>query len=153
ILLPRARLPLHIFEPRYLAMIDDVLATPGRMIGMIQPVADAKDKDRPAVYSVGCAGRVTSFAETEDGRIMIGLTGLCRFEIGEELMQTSPYRQIRPRWDKFLADIETPPAAAIDHARLATVLEPYLKTQSIEADWATIKAMSDELLVSTLTMI
>jgi uncharacterized protein len=157
ILLPRARLPLHIFEPRYLAMIDDVLATPGRMIGMIQPLvnetADAQDKDRPAVYSIGCAGRVTSFAETEDGRLMIGLTGLCRFEIGEELRQPSPYRQVRPRWDRFLADMETPPAVTIDHAKLAAILEPYLKAQSIEADWATIKAMSDELLISTLTMI
>jgi Lon protease-like protein len=155
VLLPRARLPLHIFEPRYLAMIDDVLATQGRMVGMVQPTADADDKsgDAPPVYSVGCAGRVTSFAETEDGRLMVGLTGLCRFEIGEELQRPNPYRRVRPNWEKFQADLDASPDVAIDHERLSAILQPYFKAQSIETDWTAIQGMSDESLISTLAMI
>jgi Lon protease-like protein len=155
VLLPRARLPLHIFEPRYLAMIDDVLGTQGRMIGMIQPSAEADSKsgDVPPVYSVGCAGRITSFAETEDGRLMVGLTGLCRFEIAEELHLQNPYRQVRPVWEKFQADLTAASDISIDHERLSAILQPYFKSQSIEADWATIEGMSDEILISTLAMI
>ncbi len=155
VLLPRARLPLHVFEPRYLAMIDDVLATQGRMIGIIQPTAetDTHRDTPPAVYGVGCAGRLSSFAETEDGRLMIGITGICRFEVGEELSAQTPYRQVRPTWDAFTADMKEPAPITIDRERLATVLRPYFKTQNIEADWATIEAMADENLISTLTMI
>ena len=155
VLLPRSRLPLHVFEPRYLAMIDDVLGTQGRMIGMIQPSGEAdKTSDAlPPIYSVGCAGRITSFAETEDGRLMIGLTGVCRFEVKEELKQQNPYRQVLPIWEKFLGDMQEPQDVAIDHNRLSEVLKPYFKTQSIEADWATIEDMSDETLISTLAMI
>ena len=155
VLLPRSRLPLHVFEPRYLAMIDDVLGTQGRMIGMIQPSVETdKTKDAlPPIYSVGCAGRITSFAETEDGRLMIGLTGVCRFEVKEELRQQNPYRQVLPIWEKFLGDMTEPQDVAVDHDRLAEVLKPYFKAQSIEADWATIEDMSDETLISTLVMI
>lgn len=155
VLLPRARLPLHVFEPRYLAMVDDVLATQHRMIGMIQPSGDVeKDVDNKSpVYGVGCAGRITSFAETEDGRLMIGLTGVCRFEIGVELKQKSPYRQVQPLWEKFLEDREEPGDVEIDHARFAEALKPYFKSQSIEADWEAIENMEPEMLVSTLAMI
>lgn len=155
VLLPRARLPLHIFEPRYLAMIDDVLATQGRMMGMIQPTADEPSgtADRPPVYSVGCAGRVTSFAETEDGRMMISLTGLCRFEVEAELDLQSPYRQICPKWEKFIGDMAEPAPASIDMNRMSNILKPYFKSQNIEADWATIEGMADEMLISTLAMI
>jgi Lon protease-like protein len=155
VLLPRARLPLHIFEPRYLSMIDDVLGTPSRMIGMIQPTEETDDRkpDRAAIYSVGCAGRITSFAETEDGRFMIGLTGLCRFEVEHELDVKTPYRKIHPNWDRFLDDLKEPAEVSIDHARLSMMLQPYFKSQSMEADWIAIESMADETLVATLTMI
>ena len=152
VLLPRARLPLHIFEPRYLAMLDDVLATPGRLIGMVQPMAeDAKNDAPPAVYNVGCAGRVVNFAETEDGRMMIILTGLSRFEIVEEVKADTPYRRVRADWKKFCSD--KTPETGVDHARLLVALKPYFKAQSIEADWAAIESMQDENLISTLAMI
>ena len=155
VLLPRARLPLHIFEPRYLAMIDDVLATQGRMIGIIQPTVETENAGTavPPVYSVGCAGRLTSFAETEDGRLMIALSGVCRFEIFEELQLQNPYRQVRPNWEQFLTDMKDAPDVTIDHERLSAVLKPYFKSQNIEADWAAIDGMSDENLISTLVMI
>ena len=155
VLLPRARLPLHIFEPRYLAMIDDALSTQGRMIGMIQPMEDTSSKspEPTPIYNVGCAGRITSFAETEDGRMMIGLTGICRFHIKEEVSLHTPYRQVRPDWKSFVNDIGDAPDVSIDHARLSAILQPYFKSQSIEADWATIEGMSDDLLISTLAMI
>ena len=155
VLLPRARLPLHIFEPRYLAMVDDVLATSSRMIGMIQPKADepSGSADHPAVYSVGCAGRIMSFAETEDGHMMISLSGLCRFEIDQELEVQKPYRMVRAKWDKFGTDINLVPTVSIDHDRLSGVLKPYFKSQNIDADWATIESMADETLISTLAMI
>lgn len=155
VLLPRARLPLHVFEPRYLAMVDSVLATHDRLIGMVQPKSGEPSGtgDKPAVYSIGCAGRISSFAETEDGRMMVSLTGLSRFEIAEELNTDSPYRRVRPLWDKFAADVKPETSATVDHDRLSTILKPYFKSQSIEADWATIDGMTDELLISTLVMI
>ena len=154
VLLPRARLPLHIFEPRYLAMIDDALATQGRMIGMVQPNGEIKTgNDKPAVYAIGCAGRITSFAEMDDGRMMISLTGLSRFEIQEELNMDNPYRQVHPNWEKFVSDLTPPTDTPIDHERLSRILQPYFKTQSIEADWTAIESMEDEMLVSTLAMI
>lgn len=167
VLLPHAPLPLHIFEPRYLAMIDDALVTRARLIGMIQPCIDAAHNDThshshdsdhdddtpPAIYSVGCAGRISSFAEMDDGRFMISLTGLCRFEVGEELALPTPYRQVRPVWDRFLADMKEVADITLDTARLSAALKPYFKSQNIEADWSTIEAMSPETLVSTLTMV
>lgn len=155
VLLPRARLPLHIFEPRYLAMVDHVLATQNRLIGMVQPTGDGPTGtgDKPLVYSVGCAGRITSFAETEDGRLMISLTGLCRFDVAEELISDQPFRQIRPKWDRFVDDTKADTELVIDHERLSAILKPYFKSQNIEADWATIEGMTDEVLISTLAMI
>jgi Lon protease-like protein len=158
VLLPHARLPLHVFEPRYLAMIDDALATTGRMIGIIQPKDDEGDKPNksappPELYSIGCAGRITSFAEMEDGRLMIGLNGRCRFKIAEELTQKHLYRQVKPRWEKFLSDLEEPKPCLIDHTKLSSVLQPYLKAQHMEADWAAIEGMEDEDLIATLVMV
>ena len=100
VLLPRARLPLHIFEPRYLAMIDDVLATRTRMIGMIQPSTelDGSNLSPPALYSVGCAGRITSFNETDDGRLLVVLTGVCRFRVMHEIKVSRLYRTVKADW-------------------------------------------------------
>ena len=102
IVLPRARLPLNIFEPRYLAMFEDVLKTRERLIGMIQPVD--KDAEGP-MHAVGCAGRVTSFTETDDGRYMISLTGVSRFRLGEQIEGFVPYLQAKSDWQDFARDL------------------------------------------------
>ena len=103
LLLPRARLPLNIFEPRYLAMLDDVLRSDHRLIGMVQPYEGPAPQ--PKLHVIGCAGRVTSLSETEDGRYLIALTGVSRFRIGGELDGFTPYRRIRAEWPDFAADL------------------------------------------------
>src|SRR5271155_4493810 len=104
LLLPRGRLPLNIFEPRYLAMTRDALAGE-RLIGMVQPTDPGASGSNPSVYPTGCAGRITSFSETEDGRFLITLTGLCRFRIGAELPLEKGYRRVVPQWHEFGRDV------------------------------------------------
>ncbi|MBI1170245.1 ATP-dependent protease [bacterium] len=152
ILLPRARLPLHIFEPRYLAMIEDCLKSDRRMIGMIQP--RAMQGGAPALSSVGCAGRITSFSETDDGRYMITLTGISRFRLVEEVAGFQPYRRCQVDWTPFARDMqgeETEP----DFPRAAFLdkLAPYLKQRHLGVDWATLKEAEDELLINALSML
>jgi Lon protease-like protein len=154
VLLPRAKLPLNVFEPRYLAMIEDALAQPGRMIGIIQPNApEDKNVIAPPIYKIGCAGRIVSFNETDDGRFMIGLAGVCRFEVAGELPTGKPYRRVRPDWRKFLPDLDTPAISHIDRKHLTIVLQHYFKVQNIDADWRAMQNTPDELLVSSLVMI
>jgi Lon protease-like protein len=153
VLLPRARLPLNIFEPRYLSMVDDVLGQ-GRMIGMIQPNApEGQDGPSSPIFSVGCAGRVTSFNETEDGRFLIGLTGICRFAVMEELPLEKPYRRVIADWKKFAHDIDAPEDIDIDRKRLAAILQHYFKLQGIMADWNAVQNTPNDLLISSLVMI
>src|SRR6056297_797279 len=102
LLLPRARLPLHLFEPRYLAMLDDVLKTSNRLIGMVQPY---ETPGGGRLHSIGCAGKVTAFSETEDGRYMITLSGASRFRITEEVEGFTPYRRCKVNWSGFDADL------------------------------------------------
>jgi len=152
ILLPRARLPLHIFEPRYLAMVEDCLKSDRRLIGMIQPRAGSGAV--PALSAVGCAGRITSFSETEDGRYMITLTGLSRFRVCEEVAGFVPYRRCTVEWVSFaddLGDEESEP----DFPREAFLekLSRYLKVRNLGVDWATLKEAEDELLVNALAML
>ncbi|MFY9287279.1 MAG: LON peptidase substrate-binding domain-containing protein [Alphaproteobacteria bacterium] len=153
ILLPRARLPLNIFEPRYLAMVDDVLAK-GRIIGMIQPSSlDVQDNQPPPLFNIGCAGRITSFNETEDGRFLIGLTGISRFALTEELPQDKPYRRARVSWQKFASDLSEPEDIEVDRKRLNSILQNYFKLQGIAADWNAVQNTTNEMLVSSLVMI
>ncbi len=153
VLLPRARLPLNIFEPRYLAMIEDVLGQ-GRIIGMIQPNApENQEGTTPPIFNVGCAGRITSFTETEDGRFLIGLTGICRFAVTEELPLETPYRRVKADWLKFGTDTAEPEDADIDRKRLAAILQHYFKLQGIAADWNAVQNTPNDLLVSSLVMI
>ncbi|HEU0118116.1 MAG TPA: LON peptidase substrate-binding domain-containing protein [Alphaproteobacteria bacterium] len=153
ILLPRAKLPLNIFEPRYLAMIDDVLAQ-GRLIGMIQPNApEGQDDGTPPIYKVGCAGRITSFNETEDGRFLIGLTGVCRFSVINELPADKPYRRARVDWQSFIDDIHETEDNDFDRKRLMSILQNYFKMQGIAADWNAVQNTPNDLLISSLTMI
>jgi Lon protease-like protein len=152
-LLPGGDLPLQIFEPRYLNMIDDVMAG-DRIIGMIQS-RPGGDRERPKLAEVGCAGRVTSYAETSDGRYLITLTGVCRFDAGDELFAHTPYRQLRARYDRFEADLkdqseaQAPQAA---RARFARALKRYLNRRELDIDWETAHSAPLEALVTSLAM-
>jgi len=151
LLLPRAQLPLNIFEPRYLNMIDDAMASE-RMIGMVQPTAGG-DPERPSLTAVGCLGRITSFAETSDGRYLITLTGLCRFKVGEELPSRLPYRQVRAAYGPFEADLAPPPKEdGFDRLRLLGALKAYLVRHALEVDWEAAKEAPGEALVNSLAM-
>jgi hypothetical protein len=154
LLLPQGRLPLNIFEPRYLAMTEDALAN-GRMFGMVQPVPDAgRGKAGPPIYRIGCLGRLSSFSETDDERLLITLTGVCRFRIAEELPLHRGYRRIRADYDGFEADLDLATgAAAIDRAALLGALRPFFRARGIEANWDAIERTEDAALVMTLAMV
>jgi Lon protease-like protein len=153
VLLPQARLPLNVFEPRYLAMIEDALGK-GRMIGMIQPTThDENATAPPPLYSVGCAGRITSFNETEDGRLLIVLTGVCRFHVVTEFPPTKLYRIVRPDWKGYLTDLEDSYSVEIDRVRLIDLLQVYFKKHSISVDWSTVQNAPNDVLVPTIIMI
>ena len=151
LLLPFGRLPLNIFEPRYLAMVRHALATDW-MIGMVQP-RDAKDSaSEPDVYQVACAGRLTKLEETEDGRYLILLTGLCRFDIEGELPLLSGFRQARAKWSRFAGDLRRPDADAAGRERLLPVLREYFAGHKISPDWENIEQLPSDQLVNTLAM-
>jgi len=156
LLLPRGRLPLNIFEPRYLAMTRDALGG-ARLIGMVQP-SDPQDDGRgggglnPPVYQVGCAGRVTQFSETDDGRYLITLTGVSRFRIREELPLLDGYRRIVPDWQPFAHDRERPGKPEFDRERLIRGLKSYFAQRQIQADFEAIEKAPGEYLVTSLAM-
>ncbi len=153
LLLPHAQLPLNIFEDRYLSMTRDALAG-HRLIGMVQPVhPEDEDTALPKVYDNGCAGRITSFKETDDGRILITLTGLCRFTITEEQATTdSGYRVVRANYRRFASDLDEPAATRVDRKRLMRALNAFFSQQGYEADWSTVEHASNESLITTLAM-
>lgn len=153
LLLPRARLPLHIFEPRYLAMLDDALKTPGRMIGMVQPV-EVPGRDGTGLHVIGCAGRVTQFSETEDHRYLITLTGVSRFRVLKEVEGFQPYRRCEVSWDGFARDLgPTEKDTSFDRPRFMNLLERYFGAMDLSTDWETLKDADDELLINSLSMI
>jgi len=154
LLLPRGRLPLNIFEPRYLAMTRDALAPP-RLIGMIQPTDDAEERNpeaKPPLYAIGCAGRITSFSETEDGRFLMTLVGVARFEVESELAVRSGYRRVKPKWERFKGDL-IPDESAIDRQGLFKSLKPYFDARGLKADWDQVDKTPDERLIAMLSMI
>ncbi|MBI3708712.1 MAG: LON peptidase substrate-binding domain-containing protein [Proteobacteria bacterium] len=153
LLLPQGRLPLHIFEPRYRAMTADAVMTRERLIGMIQPTESEPADRPPRLYPTGCAGRITSFTETEDGRFLMTLTGICRFTIGEELEMLRGYRRVVPDFARWQADLASADAAGVDRGRLVAVLKPYFMQQKVNADWKTIDETPDDRLVTSLAMI
>ncbi len=150
LLLPGGKLPLNIFEPRYLAMFDDALAS-NRLIGMIQPSETVEGDAPPAIYATGCVGRITAYSETDDSRYLTTLSGLIRFEIAEEL-PTGSYRLIRPLYERFSGDLKED-HSEIDRDRLLAALSDYFEANSIEGDWETIEQTGDENLVTSLSMI
>lgn len=152
LLLPRARLPLHLFEPRYLAMFDDCLKTPDRLIGMIQPRETARGGN--ILSSIGCAGRVTSFSEAEDGRYMITLTGVSRFRLREEVQGFTPYRRAVVDWDSFARDLGTEEHdRSFDRAGFLDLLARYFKSTGMDGDWSGIKGADAEMLINSLSML
>ena len=151
LLLPGGMLPLNIFEPRYLNMTQSALASGNRTIGMIQPDGDDMG-DSPSVYDTGCAGRIVSFAETDDGRILITLTGMCRFAVVEELPLKDGYRRAVAEYGRFRDDMNAEARADIDRTRLLEVLKAYLKHEKIEANWKAIEDADDAQLVASLAM-
>jgi Lon protease-like protein len=154
LLLPRARLPLNIFEPRYLAMVEDALGQ-GRMFGMIQPQPGAeRGPSGPGLYRVGCLGRLSSFAETEDGRFLITLTGVIRFRVEAELGMLRGYRRVRAAYAPYRADLDLSAAApAVDRAALLGALRPFFRARGIDVNWESVERTSDEMLVLTLCMV
>jgi len=150
VILPRGELPLNIFEPRYVAMVDDALMD-ARLIGMIQPKQDISATG--GLFRVGCAGRITRFAETGDGRYMITLTGVARFDIGEEITGDSPYRRFRVDYARFTADLD--PGAgerAVDRDGMVSMLRSFAQSSNLEIDWGSIDAAPTETLVNALAM-
>ena len=153
LLLPRARLPLHIFEPRYLAMLDDALKTPHRLIGMVQP-REVPGSEEKRLHSIGCAGRVTQFSETEDGRYLITLSGMSRFRIREEVGGFTPYRRCDVSWDGFSADLgPTEVDRGFDRPRFLDLLGRYFEALSLSTDWSSLKEAEDELMINSLSML
>jgi Lon protease-like protein len=151
LLLPGGELPLQVFEPRYLNMVDDAMAGE-RIIGMIQ--TRGGEKARPTLAHVGCAGRITSYAETSDGRYLITLTGVCRFELGEELNLKTPYRQVRANYTPFAGDLDDADAEVGETARthFAQALKRYLNRRELDIDWDTAASAPLEALVNSLSM-
>ncbi|CDX63324.1 Peptidase S16 lon domain protein [Mesorhizobium plurifarium] len=152
LLLPGGRMPLNIFEPRYLQMIDQAMAG-SRLIGMIQPSLDGalRDDGEPELCSVGCAGRIISLAETGDGRYLISLQGVCRFRIVQELAAKTPFRQCKIA--PFLADLEEDQAATeVDRPALLKAFRAYLQANDLEADWESVSRAENGMLVNALSM-
>lgn len=152
LLLPRARLPLHLFEPRYLQMLEDTLKTPTRMIGMIQPNA-VPGRDDNGLHAIGCAGRVMQFSETEDGRYLITLGGVSRFRVVKEVEGFTPYRRCDVTWSGFERDLGPEEEdAGFDRDSFMKLLERYFEARDLSADWNTLKEADDELLLNSLSM-
>jgi Lon protease-like protein len=155
LLLPRGKLPLNIFEPRYLAMTEDSLAA-GRMFAMIQPDPRLPDgPNGPGLYRVGCLGRLVSFNETDDGRYLITLLGLARFTVSEELAMRRGCRRVHADFSSFPADLAPPrdDEAGFDRPALLHALRGYFTHRGIDANWETIDQMPDHALVVTLCMV
>lgn len=152
LLLPRSRLPLHLFEPRYLAMLDDVLKTSHRLIGMVQPY-DAPGSSGK-LHSIGCAGKLTAFSETEDGRYMITLSGASRFRIVEEVEGFTPYRRCKVNWQGFERDLgATEKDPGFNRENFMKVLDRFLNDQGLSTDWESLGEAEDELLINSLSML
>ncbi len=152
-LLPHGKMPLNIFEPRYLKMVFDSLKG-SRLIGMVQPLELLPDPvpEKTDLFDIGCAGRITSFTESEDGRILLTLQGVCRFEIEKEFNTTTAYRQVKPNFAAFKDDLlsEYP---AVNREGLIPVLRDYLELKGLNINWADLDKIEDRFLIATIGMI
>lgn len=152
LLLPRSRLPLHLFEPRYLQMFEDTLKTSQRLIGMVQP-NEIPGREGTGLQTIGCAGRVTQFSETEDGRYLVTLSGISRFRVLSEEEGFAPYRRCKVSWDGFERDLaKVEKDDDFDRRPFMDLLGRYFESRSLSADWDTLKDAEDELLINSLSM-
>jgi Lon protease-like protein len=147
LLLPRGQLPLNIFEPRYLAMVRDIMGG-DRLVGMVQPKEDG------SLYEIGGLGRVTQFTDPENGRFLVVLSGITRFRVVREVEANTPYRQVEADYSEFLADFRNPkPLPAAMRADLESSLKTYLDAHHLSADWDAVSNADDESLVNTLSAV
>jgi Lon protease-like protein len=144
VLFPKTQLPLNIFEPRYVQMLNAALATPHKLIGMIQPIAGSDN----SLKKVGCVGRVTSYNETDDHRYLITLNGIIRFEIENELDTTTQYRQVEVNYENFITDLKSEDVTNVDRESLLKLIKKYLKNKSLLADWDIIQQTPTEQLIN-----
>lgn len=151
LLLPDGKLPLNIFEPRYLALVSDSLAN-GRLFGMIQPNGDPTEGTEPPIFDTGCAGRISSLDETEDGRFLVTLTGVCRFRVQKELAPQHGYRRVQPDWKPFRRDLDDPAPVVIDRDRLILALKAFSRVNSLDFNWKAIERIGDYDLSVSLCM-
>jgi Lon protease-like protein len=154
LLLPRGQMPLNIYEPRYLAMVDDTFRDGHRLIGMIQPdVTHSENEDRPVLFSVGCVGRITQLAESGDGRYLLELTGVSRFRVVEELTVQTSYRQCRVDYFPFIGDFTARKGEEeVNREALLVALTEFLKANNLSVDWAGVESAPNEALVNALAM-
>jgi Lon protease-like protein len=153
LMLPRSRLPLHIFEPRYLAMLEDALKTPERLIGMVQP-NKVPGRDGHGLHQIGCAGRVTQFSETEDGRYLITLSGMSRFRVVKEVTGFTPYRRCEVSWSGFERDLGRDETDhGFDRESFMNLLSRYFTARDLQTDWESLQDADDELLINSLSML
>jgi len=154
LLLPRGQMPLNIFEPRYLAMVDDALRDGHRLIGMIQPDPAHPGSDtKPNLFKIGCVGRITQLAETGDGRYLLQLTGVARFRVEQELDVLTAYRQCKVTFAPFADDfVARKGEDAVDRNALLAALTDFLKANNLKTDWAGIESAPNEALVNALAM-
>lgn len=152
LLLPGGQLPLHIFEPRYRQMTEHALEGE-RLIGMVQPTKPQSRAERPAIYGIGCAGRIVANDKLEDGRYNLTITGLCRFDVVKELTTQTLYRQIIASFDRFKQDLDDPVIHDIDRSRLLNALRIYLQLGEIAAEWTSVEAAPVDTLVNSLAMV
>jgi Lon protease-like protein len=148
LLLPGGQLPLNIFEPRYLAMVEDALGSGGRLIGMVQPMEESGE-----LFGIGCAGRIIYFQETGDGRYMIALSGVCRFRLHSHQVTARGYRQANVGWQEFLADLAESETGIGNRDHMFAVMRRYFNARGFEADWEQIEQSDDNSILNTLAMV
>jgi Lon protease-like protein len=151
VLLPRGHLPLNVFEPRYLEMVDYALAG-NRLIGMIQPSENEETVLKPRLNQVGCAGKIMSFQETEDNRYLISLNGVCRFRLSGEMQATTPWRTGFADFAPFASDLAQPQEEEFPRKRLLEALKTYLTNRDMQADWNSVLTAPAEALINALVM-
>ena len=154
LLLPRGQMPLNIFEPRYLAMVDDAFRDGHRLIGMIQPdVAHSHSEAKPALFRVGCVGRITQLAESGDGRYILELTGIARFKVIEEVEVLTPYRQCKVDYFSYADDfVARKGEEDVNREALIETLQAFLKVNNLKVDWEGVESAPNEALVNALAM-
>lgn len=149
VVMPGAQLPLNIFEPRYLNMVFDSLGE-SRLIGMVQPRPDDDRTSEPSVYETGTAGLITSYSETSDGRLLIVLTGVCRFDIDAEMPTTRGYRRVVADWSRFALDYDVSPETGVDRQRFMGLLKAYFNREQLEVDWSVLEGLAPPVLHNLL---